>query len=95
MSKFDYNCFYSDDEIYIGFNAEKYSEQQALDIAKIELANGLEKEVDKNLLLIEPAWIRYGFSVDLNGDKVNGYWLEFEPSGNAFKAWAVRRVEES
>ena len=91
MSKFDYNNFYSDDCEWCVCNAKKYTKEQALEIAKVELSNGFEKEVDKNLLTIESAWIRYGFGIDLNGERTNGYWLEFEPKGNCTEVWAVSR----
>lgn len=94
MSSFDYDCFYGEVEVWIGFNAEKYTEEQALEVAKVELADGFEPEVDKNLLVVEPAWIRYGFGLNLEDERVNGWWLEFEPKGNSIKAWAVKKVRE-
>lgn len=44
MSKFDYNNFYSDDEEWCVCNANKYTKEQALEIAKIELAYFLKRK---------------------------------------------------
>lgn len=91
MSKFDYNNFYSDDCEWCVCNAKKYTKEQALEIAKIELSTVWDNEVDKNMLIIESAWVRYGFGIDLNEERQNGYWLEFEPIGNCTEVWAVSR----
>lgn len=91
MSKFDYNNFYSDACEWCVCNAKKYTKEQALEIAKVELSTVWDNEVDKNLLIIESAWVRYGYGVDLNGERTNGYWLEFEPTGNCSEVWAISR----
>lgn len=91
MSKFEYNNFYSDDNEWCVCNAKKYTQEQALEIAKIELSDVWTDEVAKDLLKVESAWIRFGFGVDLCGERRNGYWLEFEPVGKCTEVWAISR----
>lgn len=82
MAKFDYANFYGD-YTAIGFNAKKYTEEQALKIAAKELDADIEQ------LTIESAFIYYGYGTDEVGEKRQGYWLTMEPRGNTIDAWAV------
>lgn len=82
VAKFDYEFFYGD-YMAIGFNAKKYTEEQALKIAAKELDADIEQ------LTIEPAFIYYGYGTDEAGEKRQGYWLTMEPRGNTIDAWAV------
>ena len=82
VAKFDYEIFYGD-YMAIGFNAKKYTEEQALKIAAKELDADIEQ------LTIEPAFIYYGYGTDEAGEKRQGYWLTMEPRGNTIDAWAV------
>nr|DAL85955.1 MAG TPA: hypothetical protein [Caudoviricetes sp.] len=84
MAKFDYESFCGDYTV-IGFNASKYTEEQALKIAAEELETDLEQ------LTIKPAFIYYGYGTDEIGEKRQCYWLTMEPRGNAIDAWAVKR----
>jgi hypothetical protein len=85
MSKFDYEVFHGEDKTYIGFNAKKYTPEQALKIGAYEL------DIDQDTLCVEEAWVRYGFYTDSNDERANGYYLEFEPIRNCLKAYAVSR----
>lgn len=84
MSKFDYGWFYGDYDC-MGFNADKYSKEQALKIGAEEF------ECDKNQLTVEESYIYYGFGTDEEGETRRTYWIRCTPTGNSFKAWCVER----
>lgn len=82
MSKFDYGCFYGDGDL-LGFNASKYSKEEALKIGAEEYGCNI------NELAVEEAYIYYGFGVDEEGEKRTAYWVCDVPKRNSFKAWSV------
>lgn len=69
-------------------DARKYTKEQALEIVAGKL------EVDKNLLVVKTAWIRYGFGRNSEGEIENRWWVAFEPKGKSTKVWAVMKVRE-
>lgn len=56
MSKFDYGCFYGDDDS-LGFNASKYNKEEALKIGAEEYGCNV------NELTVEEAYIYYGLEL--------------------------------
>lgn len=66
-SKFDYCDFYCYDNHYIAFNASKYTEEQAEEIAKVEIDNPVRTD--------DFPYAYYGFGVDDDGEKQNTYWF--------------------
>lgn len=56
MARFDYDVFYGDDNC-IGFNAKKYSKEQALEIGANELETDIEN-VRVSITLIVTATLR-------------------------------------
>ena len=86
MSNFDYDCFYGDYNC-LGFNANKYSKEEALKVGAEEYGCEVSE------LSIEDAYIYYGFGVDEEGERQRGYWICDTPKGNSFKAWSVHKVQ--
>lgn len=84
MASFDYDVFYGDDNC-IGFNAQKYSKEQALEIGARELETDIEN------VRIDKAYIYYGYGTDCDGENRRTYWICGEPKGNCFDAWAVTK----
>lgn len=84
MSKFDYDCFCGDYNC-LGFNAAKYTQEEALEIGAKEYECSVQE------LSIRTAYIYYGFGVDEEGKNRQCYWISEVPTGNSFKAWAVTR----
>lgn len=82
MSKFDYGCFYGDDDS-LGFNASKYNKEEALKIGAEEYGCNV------NELTVEKAYIYYGFGTDEDGETRTAYWICDVPKGNSFEAWMV------
>ena len=85
MSKFDYDCFCGDYNC-LGFNADKYSREEALKISAEEYG------CDESKLSVEEAYIYYGFGTDEEGERRRGYWICDVPTGNSFKAWSIRKI---
>lgn len=88
MRKFDYGWFYGDYDC-VGFDADKYSKEEALNISAEEY------ECDKSKLTVEEAYIYYGFGTDEEGERRITYWICDTPKGNSFKAWSVSRKNEN
>lgn len=84
MASFDYSCFCGDYSC-LGFNAGKYSKEEALKIGAEEYC------CDISELLIEEAYIYYGFGIDCEGERRQGYWICDTPKKNGFRAWSVRK----
>lgn len=85
MSKFDYDLFICD-EIYLAVNKERYTEQQAVEIAKRELHVENVKMLD--------GYVYYGFGIIDDEEKYNGWWLTFEKPKRGCSVWAFFAVEE-
>jgi hypothetical protein len=90
MAKFEYAHFYGDMHA-VGFNAAKFSQEEALAIAAKEL------NAEKSDLRIREGHIHYGFGKSENGRQKIAYRLRVggEPKLNAFKAWSVEMREKA
>lgn len=83
--QFDYELFYDDDYEYIAFDAEKYGAEESRRIAA--------EELETNNLVCKNMFCYYGFGVDCDDEKRQGYWLADVPKGNCFNVWAYRKKE--
>ncbi len=85
MSKFDYDVFYDEEgQCTIGISKQKYSKEQARKIAKRELDTEDIIEYDEDM------YVRYGLGT-LDGEKRQGYWLEYRKTKVSSLVWAFKR----
>lgn len=89
MSTFEFDAFYTycGDEIIV-FHAKKYTRENAIKQARIELGVGEDVELSVN-----EAWVYYGFGTDDEGMRKNGYWLVKEKSKRSFPVIAISKKE--
>ena len=70
MSKFTYEMFFNENgDGYVAVSKQKYSKEQAIEIAKKEFETNKIKDYGTEM------FVRYGLGV-LNGEKRQCYWLE-------------------
>ena len=81
MSKFDFDLFTGDYPIVV--SKERYTEQQAEEIAKNELG---VSTVEKR-----EGFVRYGYGCDDDGKVRNTWWLDWHPRNRSCPVWAFRR----
>lgn len=79
MSKFEYGPFITDAGYVVAFNAKKYSQEDAFELAKFEL-----DVVSRDEIFCAPAWCYYGPGVDDDGERVFGYWLTLDQKKHSF-----------
>lgn len=79
MSKFEYGPFITDAGMVVAFNAKKYSQEDAFELAKFELGMNIDDQI-----VSAPAWCYYGPGVDDDGDRVFGYWLTLDQKKHSF-----------
>ena len=74
MSKFDYDSFYGDFS-YLAVSKERYTKEEAVEIAKRELA-----EVSGNVqtLVLEHGFVRHRAGRDDEGERRVCWWLEWK-----------------
>ena len=89
MSTFDFDVFftYNGDEIIV-FHANKYTMENAIKKARVEL--GVSEDVE---LSINKAWVYYGFGTDSEETRKNGYWLVKEKGKRSFPVIAISKKE--
>lgn len=88
MSKFNYDTFYDEEgQCTIGISKQKYSKEQAIEIAKGELETKEIVEFDEDM------YVRYGLGT-LDGEKRQGYWLEYKKTKVSSPVWAFKRRSE-
>ena len=83
MSKFDYDAFTGDYPVAV--SKERYTEQEAIEIAKSELGVNVVEKAD--------GFVRYGYGVDDDDELRNTWWLEFHESKHCCPVWAFRAKE--
>lgn len=85
MSKFNYDTFYDEEgQCTIGISKQKYSKEQAIEIAKGELETKEIVEFDEDM------YVRYGLGT-LDGEKRQCYWLEYKKTKVSSPVWAFKR----
>ena len=82
-SSFDYGWFWNG----MGYNilcvnSDKYSKEQAMAIFACE--TGTRKVTE-----IKQGYVRYGYGVNDDGEKYNGWWLEEENGRNRCPVWCL------
>ena len=82
MSKFNFEPFTGDYPIVV--SKERYTEQQAVEIAKRELGVSAVEKRD--------GFVRYGYGEE-DGEVRNTWWLEWERSKRCCPVWAFRAKE--
>lgn len=83
-SKFDYDVFYGEDECLIGVSKERYTEEQAFEIAKEQL------ETDNVELVDEWLYVYYGFGTNYDGENYHGRWLVRDKPKRGCPVWVFR-----
>lgn len=86
-SKFEYDIIKYNDKTYMAFNKVKYTQEEALEIAKKEF--GTDK-----LTELHDMYVRYGFGRGYENYYTNKYYLETEKTLKSTPVWVFggRRV---
>lgn len=83
MSKFDYSIFcggYDD----LAVSKEKYTKEQAIEIAKSELLPNRNKPYE---LAIGSGYVRHRAGINEDGNPQVGWWLEYDERSRSCPAW--------
>lgn len=83
-SSFDYGWFWD----CMGYNilcvnSNKYSKEQAIVIFE-------QENYDKKVIEIKQGYVRYGYGINDDREKNNGWWLEEENGRNRCPVWCLR-----
>lgn len=89
MSKFDYECFCGDCNRLLAVNKEKYTKEQAIDIAKEEL----ERFDAPYYIVIENMFVRHRAGVDDDGEKHVTWWLEDKEHKRCCPVWCFHTIK--
>lgn len=87
MSKFDVEIFRGDDYTYVAVSKERYSKEEAIEIAKGELK---DVGTDKLSLVLQNGFARHRAGINEDGDPCVGWWLEWEDYGRNCPVYAFR-----
>ena len=83
MSKFDYESFIGGYDTF-AVSKEKYTKEQAIEIAKVEL----EYELKKNpYLWIGDGYVRHRAGVNEDHEPCVGWWLEYTEHKRSCPCW--------
>lgn len=83
--KFDYDCFYSEEDEYIAVSKERYTKEEAIKIIEGEIER---KVIAENLLDL---FVRNGYGYDeINNEPCHGCWLEEESGKGRCPVWAYK-----
>lgn len=86
MSKFDYDCFYGGYDM-LAVSKERYTKEQAIEIAKKELADERELYGKKAFLAIGNGYVRHRAGVNEDGEPCVGWWLEYAEHKRSCSCW--------
>lgn len=82
MSKFDYEIFYGGYDSF-AVNKEKYTKEQAIEIAKIEL-----KRLEKTYYIaVGDGYVRHRAGINEDGEPCVGWWLEYSERKRSCPCW--------
>ena len=85
-AKFDYNTFFGGYD-NLAVSKERYSKEQAIEIAKTELAYQRHKN-DRNVFLaIGNGYVRHRAGVNEDGEPCVGWWLEYSEHRRSCPCW--------
>ena len=82
MSKFEYCSFYGGYDSF-AVNAEKYTKEQAIEIAKEEIGR-VEKPF---FLAVGKGFVRHRAGLNEDGEPCVGWWLEYEKHKRSCPCW--------
>jgi hypothetical protein len=91
MSKFDYDKFTGGYDVF-AVSKEKYTKEQAIEIAKEELRLLNEKEFD---LRIGSSYVRHRAGINEDGEPCVGWWIEYRECKRSCPAWVFHRNKQS
>lgn len=74
MSKFDYCSFWGDGYDTLAISKEKYTKEEAIEIAKVEL----ESTNKPYYIAVGNGYARHRAGVNEDGEPCVGWWLEYE-----------------
>ena len=83
MSKFDYAPF-TGDISYVAVSKQRYTKEQAIEIATVELA---EVSDDICTLVLEDGFVRHRAGVNDDNNPCVGWWLEWHEYSRSCPCW--------
>jgi len=87
MSKFDYDVFYGGYD-RLAVSKEKYSKDDAISLAKFELAFADGKPYE---MAIGSAWVRHRAGMNEDNEPCVGWWLEYRENKRSCPVWVFHR----
>lgn len=85
MSKFDYESFIGG---YLAVSKEKYSKEEAIEIAKIEL----ESISKPYYIAVGTGYVRHRAGINEDNEPQVGWWLEYKEHMRSCPAWVFHRT---
>jgi hypothetical protein len=91
MSKFDYDTF---DGGYdsLAISKEKYTKEEAIKIAKVELNYGVKHREKMPYIAIGEGFVRHRAGVNEDGEPCVGWWLEYHEHKRSCPAWVFHNA---
>jgi hypothetical protein len=90
MSKFDYCSFIGGDDSF-AVSKEKYSKEEAIDIAKQECISSYTKE---KYLAISDAFVKHRAGINEQNEPCVGWWIEYEDTGRNCPVFIFRLAND-
>lgn len=87
MDKFDNGKFYDGYDILLAVSKEKYSKEQAVEIAKREFEHRKSKNGNPVFLAVENRFVRHRASVNEDGEPCVSWWLEYSEHRRSCPCW--------
>lgn len=88
QSKFDYDCFRGDGIDNFAVSKQRYTKEEAIEIAKREITWW-----DPKFLAIGDGYVIHRAGITDDGECCVGWWLEYEPRKRSCPAWVFHAVE--
>jgi hypothetical protein len=92
MSKFDYELFFGGYDS-LAVSKERYSREQAIEIAKTELALCEKDREKKPYIAIGNGFVRHRAGVDEDHEPCVGWWLEYEEHERSCPVWVFHNAK--
>jgi len=90
VSKFDYMNFWGDCIETLAVSKEKYTKEQAIEVAKIEL----ESIGKPYYIAVGNCYVRHRAGVNEDGEPCVCWWLEYEEHSRSCPCWIFHRTTE-
>ena len=90
MSKFDYMNFWGDCIETLAVSKEKYTKEQAIEVAKIEL----ESIGKPYYIAVGNGYVRHRAGVNEDVEPCVCWWLEYEEHSRSCPCWIFHRTTE-